>query len=250
MNTDTLRDLIRGFDLQSDLWWLATLLSGLMATVLAAIGFPDHGVFWAYATVMARLAIVLCLAQHPWGAIFGRLLALGLVTGLFEIFADYLMVNWPREASGQRGYSSGSALLLASPAYVPLGWACAMVDFGYPILRLYGAVSKRLTGDAGLGLAMMAGGFIGALVTACTEFLALKAGWWKYQGGILLGAEGCPFYVVMGVFFSWFAFLPLFSRFVSCAGTRVYAAIRFGAIYGGIIFLSFALAHFLVERRS
>ncbi len=249
MNTDTLRDLIRGFDLQSDLWWLATLLSGLMATVLAAIGFPDHGVFWAYATVMVRLAIVLCLAQQPWGTIFGRLLALGLVTGVFEIFADYLMVNWPRESSGQRVYPPGSALLLASPAYVPLGWACAMVDFGYPILRLYGAISKRLIGDVGLGLAMMVGGFLGALVTSCTEFLAVRAGWWTYKGGIPMG-EGCVFYVVMGVFFSWFAFLPLFARFVACAGTRVYAAIRFGAIYGGVIFLGFALAHFLVERRS
>jgi hypothetical protein len=249
MNTDKLRELIRGFDLQTDLWWLATLLSGLMATVLAAIAFPDHGVFWAYATVMVRLAIVLCLAQQPWGAIFGQLLALGLATGAFEIFADYLMVNWGRGGSGQRAYPSGSALLLASPVYVPLGWACAVADFGYPILRLYGAVTKRLTGDAGLGVTMVAAGFLAATLTACLEFLAVRAGWWSYTGGILLG-ESCPFYVVMGVFFAWFAFLPLFSRYVACAGTRTYAAIRFGAIYGGIIFLGFALAHFLIERRS
>ena len=249
MNTDKLRELTGGFDLQTDLWWLATLLSGLMAAVLAAIAFPDHGVFWAYATVMVRLAMVLCLAQQPWGALFGRLLALGLATGAFEIFADYLMVNWGRESSGHRAYPPGSALLLASPAYVPLGWACAAVDFGYPILRLYGAVSKRLPGDAGLGLSMVAGGFLAALVTSCTEFLAVRAGWWSYRGGLLLG-DGCPFYVVMGVFFAWFAFLPLFARFVACAGTRIYAAIRFGAIYGGVIFLSFALAHFLVERRG
>lgn len=249
MNTDSLRELIRGFDLQTDLWWLATMLSGLMATVLAAIGFPDHGVFWAYATVVVRLALVVCLSQQPWGAIFGRLLALGIATGVFVIFTDYLLVNWGREASGQRIYPAGSALLLASPAYVPLGWAMSIVDFGYPILRVYGAVSRRLTGDAGLGVAMVAGGFLGALVTACTDFLAVRAGWWSYKGGVLLG-DSVAFYVVMGVFFAWFAFLPLFARYIACPGTRIYASVRFGAIYGGIIFLCFALAHFLVERRS
>lgn len=249
MNTDALQGLIKGFDLQTDLWWLATLLSGLMATVLAAIGFPDHGVFWAYATVMVRLAMVVCLSQQPWGAIFGKLLALGFATGAFEIFADYLMVHWGRPESGQRVYPQGSALFLASPAYVPLGWACAMVDFGYPILRLYGAVSKHLTGDAGMGVTMVAGGFLAALVTACTEFLAVRAGWWTYRGGVLLG-ESCAFYVVMGQFFSFFAFLPIFARYVSCAGTRLYATVRFGVIYAGIIFLSLALSHFLIERRG
>lgn len=249
MNTDALRDLIRGFDLQTDLWWLATLLSGLMATLLAAIGFPDHGVFWAYATVMVRLAMVVCLSQQAWGAIFGRLLGLGLATGAFVIFADYLLVNWGRPDSGQRVYPAKGALILASPLYVPLGWACALVDFGYPILRLYGAVSKKLTGDAGLGLAMVAGGFLAALVSACTEFLAVRAGWWEYRSGVLLG-DSFAFYVVMGQFFSFFAFLPIFARFVSCAGTRLYAAVRFGAIYAGIIFLGFALSHFLVERRG
>ena len=38
MNTDALRGLIKGFDLQTDLWWLATLLSGLMATLSFPIG--------------------------------------------------------------------------------------------------------------------------------------------------------------------------------------------------------------------
>jgi hypothetical protein len=249
MNTDRVRELIRGFDLQTDLWWLATLLSGLMATVLAAIAFPDHGVFWAYATVMVRLAMLVCLSQQSWGTIFGRLLALGAATGTFEIFADYLLANWGRPDSGQRIYPPGSALLLASPPYVSLSWACGLVDFGYPILRLYGAVSKRMTGDAGLGFTMIVGGLLAALVTACTEFLAVRAGWWSYRGGVLLG-DSCAFYVVMGYFFTYFAFLPIFARYLSCAGTRLYASVRFGVIYSGIIFLSFALSHFLVERRS
>ena len=249
MNTEKLRELIGQFDLQTDLWWLATLLSGLMTTVLAAIAFPDHGAFWAYATVMAQLAIVVCLSQQPWGTIFGRLLALGLATAVFEIFADYLLVSWGRPHSGQRVYPAGSAIFLKSPPYASLAWACAIVVYGYPILRLYGAVSKRITGDAALGMSMAAGGFLAALVTACTEFLAVRAEWWQYDGGVLLG-ESCAFYVVMATFFSYFAFLPLFARYVSCAGTRLYASIRFGAIYAAIIFLSLALSHFLVERRG
>jgi hypothetical protein len=248
MNTEKLRGLIGQLDLQTDLWWLATLLSGLMSTVLAAIAFPDHGVFWAYATVMVQLSIIVCLSQQAWGAIFGRLLALGLATGAFEIFADYLLVSWGRPHSGQRVYPAASALFLKSPAYVPLGWACAIVVLGYPILRIYGAVSKRITGDAGLGMTMVAGGFLSALVTACTEFLAVRAEWWQYDGGNLLG-ESYAFYIIMATFFSFFAFLPIFVRYVSCAGTRLYASIRFGVIYAALIFLSFALSHFLIERR-
>ena len=36
MKTEPLKDLVAGLDLQTDLWWLAMILTGFLATFLAA----------------------------------------------------------------------------------------------------------------------------------------------------------------------------------------------------------------------
>jgi hypothetical protein len=244
MNQGKLQNLIDGLDLQTDLWWLATLLIGMLAAVLAAIAFPDGGIFWAYLSVFLRLAILIGLAQQPWGEVFTRLLSLGLVTGAFAIFGDYVLV----QGEGRRLYPIGQARILESPVYIPIAWACSIVEFGYPMLRIHGLISKHLPAETAMGLTMATGGSLAALATMCVEFLAVRAGWWQYKGGYAILGDACALYVVMGTFFVFFSFLPLFARFVACPATLVYSAIRYGVIYGGVIFLSFISARFLVER--
>jgi hypothetical protein len=243
MNQDKLKELAGGLDLQTDLWWLAMMLVGFLASFLAA--FTEGGVFWAYLSVFVRLAFAAGLSQQPWGTIFARLVALGLVAGGFEIFADYMTVVWQK---GQRGYQSAAALLL-SPLYVPLLWACSIVEFGYAIVRIYSLVVKRLSVEAAMGTTMFAGGFLAAVWTACTDFWAVKAGWWEYgPGEAIMGERTLALYVVMAHFFTFILFLPVFSRYVACPGTRLYAALRYGMVFGGIIFFSFFLSHLMVER--
>lgn len=245
MNDAKLKELADGVDLQSDLWWVATMFLGLMVTVLAAIAFEHQGVFWAWAVAAMRLSMALCLAQQPWGGIFGKLLAFGLAAGVFAIFPDHLLVHAGNNA--KRVYT-GSASLLSSPLYVPVLWACAMVEYGYAIVRIWGLVQKAVKGEMALGLAMAAGSFLAAVTTASTEFLAVRAGWWHYAGrtGALLG-DAVSFHVVLGNFFGWFFFLPVFARYLQSPGTRVYAAVRYGAVFAGIVFLSYVLSDFLVR---
>ena len=100
-----------------------------------------------------------------------------------------------------------------------------------------------------MGATMVAGGFLAAVWTVCTEFWAVKAGWWRYEPGTAILGNACALYVVIGTFFIFVAFLPLFGRYLACPGTRMYAALRYGMILGGIIFLSYLASHFLVERR-
>ncbi len=248
MSQDKLKELAGGLDLQTDLWWLAMMLVGLLASFLAA--FTEGGVFWAYLSVFVRISMAAGLSQQPWGGIFGRLLALGAVAGAFSIFSDYLTVNWQKQPSGQRDYQS-LAVFLVSPLYVPMLWACAIVEFGYAIVRIYALAAKRLSGEAAMGATMFAGGVLAAIWTACTDFWAVKAGWWKYnRGEAILGGEGgaCALYVVMAHFFTFILFLPVFSRYVACPGTRFYAALRYGVILAGIVFFSFFLSHLMVER--
>lgn len=247
MNDGRLKELAEGFDLQSDLWWVATMFLGLMVSVLAAIAFPSHGPFWAWAVAAMKLSMIVCLAQQPWGGVFAKLLAFGLAAGAFSMFPDHLLVQAGNNA--KRVYPAGTgAFLLSSPLYVPLLWACAVTEFGYAIVRIWGLVQKSVKGDAALGLAMAAGSFLAAVTTASTEFLAVRAGWWGYHGppGALLG-DVVSFHVILGHFFAWFFFLPVFARYLQSEGTRLYAAIRYGAVFAGIVFLAYMVADFLVR---
>jgi len=246
MKTERLKELVSGLDLQTDLWWLAMILTGFLATFLAAFGFPSAGSFFVWLAVLVRLAIAVGVSQQPYGGVFVRLLPFGLVAGLFAIFGDHMLVNWSER--GQRVYPEHSGVLLSSPLYVPLFWSCLFIEFGYAILRIYGLIAKHVNGELPFYGAMLIGGLIAALWTACTDFWAVKARWWSYQEGEILGGA-CALYVVIATFFIFCAFLPLFLGYLSCAGSRLYASVRYGLIYGLVIFVSYLAAHLLVEHK-
>ncbi len=247
MNTDPLKKLADGLGLETDLWWLAMMMAGLLATFLAAFAYPGAAQFWVWFTVVLRLSMAVGISQQPWGGVFGQLLPFGLAVGAFSIFGDFLLVNWHER--GQRVYPEGTGVLLASPLYVPLFWACLVVEYGYAILRLWGLLEKKLGGETGTYVAMLLGGVLVALWTACTDFWAVKAGWWTYKPGVREIKESCALYVVIGQFLIFVPFLHLFGRFLACPGTRLYSAVRHGAIYGLVIFLGYIAGHALVERR-
>jgi hypothetical protein len=246
MNTEPLKELVAGLDLQTDLWWLAMILVGFLATFLAAFGFPGAGAFFMYLAVLIRLAIAVGISQQPFGAVFGRLLPLGLVTGVFALFGDHLLVNW-RE-NGQRVYPEHTGILLSSPIYMPLFWACLVIEFGYVIVRIWGLVATLAPSEAATGAAVVVGGLIAAIWTACTDFWAVKAGWWSYRSGKWILGGACALYVVIGTFLIFCTFLPILVQYLSCTGSRVYAALRYGLIFGGVIFLFYVAAHLLVEN--
>jgi hypothetical protein len=132
---------------------------------------------------------------------------------------------------------------------MPLLWACLLLDFGYALVRIYGMLGARSNGDVGLYITMVAGGLLAAVWSACTDFWAVKAGWWAYRPGKVILGDSCALYVVIGTFFIFCAFLPILARYLSCGGSRLYAAIRYGFIFGGVIFISYIMAHLLVENR-
>jgi len=247
MKTEPLKELVAGLDLQTDLWWLAMILTGFLATFLAAFGFPGAGSFFAWLAVFVRLGIAAGVSQQPYGGIFARLLPFGLVTGLFAIFGDHMLVNWTER--GQRVYPEHSGVLLSSPLYMPLLWTCLVVEFGYTIIRLYGLVAKHVTGDVPFYLAMLLGGLIAGLWTACMDFWAVKAKWWSYQEGEVILGGACALYVVIATFFIFSAFLPVFLGYLSTAGSRLFASIKYGLIYGVIIFVAYVISHLLVEHK-
>jgi len=249
MKTEPLKALAEGLDLQTDLWWLAMILTGFLATFLAAFGFPGAGSFFAWLAVLVRLAIVTGVSQQPYGAVFVRLLPFSLVTGLFAIFGDHMLVTWSGSEGGQRIYPDHTGVLLSSPIYLPLMWTCLIIEFGYTILRLYGLMARQVSGDLPFYTAVVAGGLIAALWTACMDFWAVKAKWWTYLPGEVILGGACALYVVIATFFIFCAFLPLFLGYLSCPGSRLFASVRYGLTYGFVIFVSYVVAHLLVEHK-
>lgn len=244
MNSDKLKELIAGFDLQTDLWWLTMMLVGLLAAVLGAFAGAGAGLFFIYLSVLVRLSIALGLSQQPWGAVFGKLLTMGLVSGVFSIFTDYMAIHWFKAAN--LVYLTKDAKLLETPLYQPLAWACMVIEFGYAIVRIYGFVSKKWPGETGMSLTMLAGGTLAAVLIGSYEFLAIQAGLWKYTGGPGVVGTGYALYVVVAKFFIFGAFLRIFAGYLAFPGTRLFAALRYGVIFAAVIFMGYGVAYLLV----
>jgi hypothetical protein len=170
---DGLSYILVGLGPRTDAVWLAGNVIGLGLTLSAAYFFPGHGLIFAYLAVTMRLALYTQAAGWPGGEYFDQMLRLGLVAGLFEIFADYVPVRLL--VSGLLVYLTRDAVLLESPLYMPFAGR-VIVGLGYvscpvqPVPGRPGAPGPRLVGG------LTAGAFIGS-----TSIFAFRAGWWKYE---------------------------------------------------------------------
>ena len=246
MNGPRFTKILDQFDLQTDLWWLALMATGLLGSVLGAFAFPHSGAFWVYLTLATRLSMVIYIARQEWGEVFRKLLSLGLVMGVFSIFPDYMLVHWFDK--GKLIYPpEASALLLVSPAYAMLGWTVRIVEFGYLVTRVYGIVMKRWSGETGLGLAMVVGGVSSAILVGSREFLGAHAGLWTYADAHALIGSTSPVYTIAaaGLFFG--IFLMQFANYVDEETPGLHMQIRHGAILAGLLFASYFFSYVLIE---
>jgi hypothetical protein len=122
--------------------------------------------------VAALLVFGLLLAgtRATHSARLSWLLLFGLVAGVLELWADWVSVDLThalvyRDVFGFR--------LLASPSYMPIGWADTVAQFGYLALRLRERWSAVRVGAALVGL--------GVLIPPWYEQLAAPARAWYYR---------------------------------------------------------------------
>lgn len=245
MISQTIRERAGELDLQTDLWWLAASLSGIALAMGGAFAHPESGLFWAYLCAFVRLSFAMGLSQQPWGSVFARLLPLGLAAALFSIFPDYLLVRG--FGTAQRSYPAEAPDLLVTPVYALLMGACFVVEVGYAGLRLGGLLMGRWPGQTGLGLSLLGAGLAAAIWDTAYEFLAVKARWWSYRAGRSVDEHGLAAHVIVAQFFTFMGFLPLFSRYVACPGTRLYAVLRYGIFFTALSFGSLLLSYGLIE---
>ena len=237
----------------SDRAWLAALLVGLVFTAIAAYAFPypqsPSGKFWAYFGLLIRAAIFMRAGirlQGRGGETLARLFALGLVAGAFELPIDWALIHWVK--SGQLVYLSGNdVVLLGSPIWMPLAWACVIVELGYPALRLYGLWRARMGARTAaivttLLIAVAAGNTVGFY-----EYFAYRAGWWKYLPARAMLGGFCALYIPFGEFLMFLAILPIAARGVGDDLHPRAAAIEAGARFAIAIAVGYGIAYALLE---
>lgn len=232
----------------SDRLWACATASGLAATLAAAFVFPASGMFWAYATVLTRSAAYLWAGdglRGRGGESIQRLFLMGTVAGCFELLVDYGLVHWV--SSGTLVYTTTDVVLLASPVYMPLAWACVITEIGYPALRLYGLWRPRLDAGRAAALASVVVGVSAGVTVGFYEVFAAKAGWWRYeQASTMIGAS-CALFIPLGEFFMFLPALWIAAGAVAEDKRPVSAVTASGAAFAACIGAGYALAYVLLE---
>jgi hypothetical protein len=136
--------------------------------------------------LIVGLYLLTLLARPAWRPLVGRLLLLGLVAGVLELFTD---------AAGEHVahsliYPGGEPFLWASPAYMPFSWMIVLTQLGYLAWRLLGALPRRP-----LLLATVLTGVWSALNIPYYEEKAYSARWWAYTTRPQIGHT--PLYVLL-----------------------------------------------------
>jgi hypothetical protein len=163
---------------------LGVMVAGHIAAAMIARGWITAAAIDAFAVVY----LVALLARRGWRPLIGRLMLLGLVTGILELFTDAAGHQFARSLY----YPPGQPLLWDSPFYMPLSWMIVLTQLGYLAWRLAGL----LDGGRGLWRAILLTGLAGAINVPFYEEAAYHAGWWRYAPTILnLGHT--PAYVLL-----------------------------------------------------
>lgn len=237
----------------SDRVWLVGLCTGLAFTLIAAYRFPYpasvSGKWWAYAGLALRASLYLWSREAlrgRGGETLARLFALGLVAGTFELLVDWWLIHGV--SSGRLVYLTGNdVVLLGSPIWMPLAWACIIVELGYLAVRLFGVLRRRGVRGAAV-LASLLCAVSAGLTVGCYEYLAYRAGWWKYEPARAMLGATCAVYIPFGEFLMFLPILPIAAHALAEDRRPVAAAIESGACFAGAIAAGYALAYWVCER--
>lgn len=235
----------------SDLVWLTATSVGLGFTLIAAFLFPfsPTGKFWAYAGLFIRGALYLWAgeaARGRGGETLSNLFKLGLVAGIFELLVDWWLIHGI--SNGKLVYLTGNdVVLLGSPVWMPLAWACIIVELAYPALRLFALCRRNLSPRA----AALTGSLLAATGAGITvgfyEYFAYRANWWKYEKANVMIGDFCPLYIPLGEFFMFLAVPPIAAAALAHDDRPVASAVEGGVRFAAAIAGGYALAYLLLE---
>ena len=173
---------------------------------------------------------------------------LGLVAGIFEILVDWGLIHWI--SNGRLVYLTGNdVVLLASPLWMPVAWACAIAELGYPAMRLFRWLKASMTANRAAVIASLLTGLAASVTVGFYEYLACRANLWRYEKANFMLGDSYALYIPFGEFLMFLVILPIAARALSISHRRQAAVIKGGAAFALAIASGYALAYCLLEVR-
>ncbi len=237
----------------SDLLWLIGLTVGLAFTLIAAFLFPYpnsvSGRFWAYFGLLIRSSLYLWSGDRlagRGGETLVRLFKMGIVAGLFELPIDWVLIHGV--LNGRLDYlSHNDVVLLGSPIWMPVAWACVIVELGYPAVRLYGLWREKLGATKAAWLSSIIIAISAGLTVGMYEYFAYKAGWWRYAAAHAMIGRFCALFIPVGESLMFIPMLAIASGVIADEDHPVGAAIENGVIFAVSIAVGYLIAYLLLE---
>lgn len=246
-------DRLKRLSASSDVLWILGMTVGLGLTLLAAF---DHynstsGEFLVYASLLIRGSLYLWAGdarRDRGGDVLSLLFQMGLVAGLFELLVDWGLVNLV--SSGRLVYApTPDLMLLASPFWMPVAWACVIAELGYPAVRLFGFLRGKMSTTKAALLSSFAIGVSAGVMVGFYEYFADLAGWWKYETARVMIGSACALFIPVGEAFMFFFILPVAARAMGKTNQPLAAKVEGGVFFAMAIAGGYGLAYGLLEWR-
>jgi hypothetical protein len=235
----------------SDRVWLIGLATGLSLTLVAAYPFAHtpSGNFFAYAGLLIRGGLYLWAGdalRGRGGETLVTVFRVGAVAGLLEILVDWALIHWV--PTGKLVYLTGNdVVLLGSPVWMPLAWACVIVELSYPALRVFGILRRRVARATALTIAAGSTSLMAGVTIGFYEYFAYRADWWKYEPARVMIGDFCAVYIPLGEFFMFLPASLIMARALARPEQRTAAALESGGLFAVSIAVGYAIAYFLLE---
>ena len=166
--------------------WLDLVIGGGVLSDLVLSLIDSTTKWWYIGTIEVFLSLYLLtwLLARSIRPLLGRLLLMGFIAGLCELFTD---------ASGQYVahsliYPVGELTLWTSPLYMPLSWMVILTHLGY--------ITWRLRALLGWRRASLLSAILGAIQIPLFEEMAYYGRWWRYKPVHLMIGH-TPIYVLL-----------------------------------------------------
>ncbi|CAN5286883.1 hypothetical protein BH10PLA2_BH10PLA2_29520 [soil metagenome] len=238
---------------------------GVGCEMVASIIHTPAGKFWAYLALLLSTGLFLWAKEGlagRGGEVIWRMFQIGLIAGLLEILVDWALIDWITH--GRLFYKStpvwggtkdiSDVVLLGSPIWMPMAWACLITVLGYFALRLYKLWLPKFGETKTMLLVSFLIAIQAGISVGLNEWLAADANWWMYGPACQMfppaswNVTRCPTCIPLGEAFQFFLLLPVAAKAFSRDKTKpIEGALLGGSLFAVVIALGYSLAYLLLE---
>ncbi len=263
LQNDNFKLHVERLGFESDCLMMAVGLIGSGCEFIAHSVHKDSGKFWAYVALLLSAMLFVWAKENLQGRggdVIWRLFQVGITAGMLEILVDWALIDWVTH--GQLFYKSTSnfngtaiindVVLLGSPIWMPMAWACLITVMGYFAIRLYKLLQPKLGSRPAAILVSVLIGIQAGISVGINEWLAAGADWWFYGPAVFTypwwGTVRVPTCIPIGEAIQFSLLLPIAALALTRDKTKpLEGAMMGGGLFALAIAFGYSLAYLVLE---